>query len=1032
MELRKRFLGEVSRCGRIKLAAAIGCFGALVWGMTFLLAEGLWFQEVNYLEVFTTRLYSQIALAVIPFSISFSVLWSNLRLAQRHRWLQPLPGRDGSGPARFASPQENRLTFPGHMKLSGLLPITLLMGWAIGLILLHHGQLAVNDWQPNFNLYSTVPAVPVRFRPGVVWQIVQAWRTQVWQPVLIGGLSVGLLIYPRFLLKTIAVLVSFSFGLILSERWATILLALHPVPFNQTEPLFNQDISFYTFALPLWQLFEFWFLGLSLLALLFVSLIYLLSADSLSQGYFPGFAPPQQRHLLGLGGFLMLAIALSYWLDRYALLNSAQGVVYGATFTNVKVELPADTLLSLLSLLIAAVLFWRVIFWSRSRVPPVNQVDPAVKPRNRPVRRWLNRDVAATSPPAGLTFPPLLPLSFASYGLLVITLGWMLPPLIQQFMVQPNELQLEQPYIQRTIALTRNAFDLDKIKVETFNPQNTLTYAALQQNELTVSNIRLWDTRPLLETNRQLERIRLYYEFPDADIDRYSLPTPEGKTTQQQVLIAARELDYRAVPTAAQTWINQHLIYTHGYGFTMSPVNVAGEGGLPDYLVRGIEPVVVDPRVQGSIPIGKPRLYYGELTDTYVMTQTQVQELDYPSGSDNVYNVYDGWGGVAIGQAWQRLLFAKHLGDWRMLFTDDFTAQTKLLFRRNIKNRVSTIAPFLHYDSNPYLVVANTGNKTWEHSSPSALSSSVPASDQSYLYWIIDAYTTNDRYPYADPGGNSFNYVRNSVKVVIDAYHGAVNFYVADDRDPMIQSWQEIFPEMFQPLSAMPDALRVHIRYAPDLYRVQSDELMTYHMTDPIVFYNREDQWRAPTEIYGNQPQLVEPYYVIMNLPTTRNQEEFILLQPFTPVQRNNLISWLAGRSDGEEYGTMLLYTFPKQTLVYGPEQIEARINQDPIISQQISLWNRQGSSALQGNLLVIPIEQSLLYVEPLYLEAEQNRLPILARVIVAYGSRIVMAETLEEALEAVFQPPPSDNPIVRPVAEGTVSNGQSGETPAP
>ncbi len=431
-----------------------------------------------------------------------------------------------------------------------------------------------------------------------------------------------------------------------------------------------------------------------------------------------------------------------------------------------------------------------------------------------------------------------------------------------------------------------------------------------------------------------------------------------------------------------------------------------------DYLIQGIEPVIVDSQVSTTIPIGKPRIYYGELTNTHVMTQTQVKELDYPSGSDNVYNTYDGRGGVAIGSFWKRLLFAKHLRDWRMVLADNFTPQTHLLFRRRIADRVSAIAPFLRLDSDPYLVVVDTQGKTWERGSDR------PASlDQSYLYWVMDAYTVSDRYPYSDPQGNDFNYIRNSVKVVIDAYYGSVNFYVSDSQDLIIQSWQQIFPDMFQPLDQKPSALRQHIRYAQELYRVQTAQLMDYHMTDPIVFYNREDQWRAPNEIYGDRPQVVEPYFLITKLPTG-NSEEFILLRPFTPTQRNNLIAWMAARSDGEQYGKMLLYVFPKQELVFEPEQIEARINQDPLISERISLWNRQGSRAAQGNLLVIPIEQSLLYVEPLYLEAEQNQLPTLAQVIVAYGNRIAMTETLERSLKAVFQEPPADTTIISPLGQ--------------
>lgn len=551
---------------------------------------------------------------------------------------------------------------------------------------------------------------------------------------------------------------------------------------------------------------------------------------------------------------------------------------------------------------------------------------------------------------------------------------------------------------------------------------------------MTIRNIRLWDQRPLLETNRQLQQIRPYYRFPDADIDRYTLekdtpgvrsPSPSlppvESTERRQVLIAARELDYGSVPQEAQTWINRHLIYTHGYGFTVSPVNTVGAGGLPEYFVKNISGgstalTTSSQAIRDGIPIGNPRIYYGEITNNYVMTGTRVKELDYPSGSDNVYNSYDGRGGIGIGAMWQRWLFASYLKDWQMLLTRDFLPETKVLLRRNVKQRIEAIAPFLKYDSDPYLVVADANTDD----------------SKNYLYWIVDAYTTSDRYPYSDPasdacGGRShrINYIRNSVKVVIDAYHGTVNFYIADASDPIIATWQSIFPKLFKPLSAMPASLRSHIRYPVDFFKIQSERLMTYHMTDAQVFYNREDQWQIPNEIYGSEARPVEPYYLITSLPTepfvgaAATKEEFLLLLPYTPKQRTNLIAWLAARSDNKNYGRLLLYVFPKERLIYGPAQIEARINQDPVISQQISLWNRQGSRAIQGNLLVIPIEQSLLYVEPIYLEAAKNSLPTLVRVVVAYENRIIMAPTLEQALQGIFKSEVTpDSAIIRPFDE--------------
>ena len=751
--------------------------------------------------------------------------------------------------------------------------------------------------------------------------------------------------------------------------------AINPTSFGQLDPLFNQDISFYIFRLPVLELIEFWLSGLFLFTLVAVALVYLLAGKSLSQGRFVEFSESQQRHLYSLVGALLLTTSFGHWLSRYELLYSSQGVIYGASYTDVIVDLPVQTALSIITLCLVIVAFGRSFFG---------------RYRPRPQRI------------------PSLIILVGTY-LTVALIGETLAPMfVQQLIVQPNEFKRERPYIERSIAFSRDAFNLTDIQEESFQPQSNLTAEKLKENDLTVRNIRVWDTRPLLESNRQLQQIRLYYEFLDADVDRYTLTKSDGTTERRQVLISARELNYEQLEDTAQTWINRHLSYTHGYGFTMSPVNTAAVGGLPDYFIKDIAHVPSNDDVARSIPIGQPRIYFGELTNTYVMTGTQVPELDYPSAEDNVYTTYAGKGGIGLGQFWRRLLYAKHLGDWQMLFTNDFTAETKLLYRRNIQERVKQIAPFLQFDRDPYLVVADANAQ-------SASDTSNPINPEgNYLYWIIDAYTTSDRYPYSDPGGQPFNYIRNSVKVVVDAYNGSVSFYVADATDPIIQTWARLFPRLFQPLESMPPALTAHIRYPEDYSRVQSNQLLVYHMTDPRIFYNREDTWRAPNEIYANESQVVSPYYLIMKLPQ-EEEEEFVLLRPFTPSQRNNLIAWLASRSDGNQYGRMLLYRFPKQELVYGPEQIEARINQDPAISQRISLWNTQGSRANQGNLLVIPIEESLLYVEPLYLEAEQNRLPILARVIVAYRNRIAMGETLDQSLNAIFSPKqPNDSTILR------------------
>ena len=971
--------------------------------LTFLLAEGLWFQDVGYLQVFWSRVWVQGGLGVTVFALSLAVLWGNLAIARRQ-------AQEGS-----ELRQDSRL---GGLRLRSLLPLAIGLSLLVAVMVVYHGQIAITHWRPSFGLYNDATQVPRQFRLQAIGQVGAQLVQQPWLLGLVVGMGLGLLIFFQVLLWAIALLMSLGFALVLSDHWTTFLLATNPTSFNRVDPLFGLDIAFYACRLPLWELLTYWVVGLFTLSFISACLVYLLSNHSLSDGKFLGFSRRQRQHLCGLGGWLLLAIALSYWLDRYELLYSTTGVAYGAGYTNATVNVPLYSGLSVAALILSLLLLRRSLGAGEKRRGAASQTIPMVG-NQQELDRWRYRNVSASSfanaaetstrsgsplrsPHSSAHVPNPFPPLLLYLGVAAIA-TYLLPTAVQGFIVQPNELALERPYLERTLAMTREGFDLEKIQVDVFDPQTNLTAETLRENALTIDNIRLWDTRPLLETNRQLQRIRPYYEFLGADIDRYVLPTTQGTLGQRQVLIAARELDYSSVPAEAQTWVNEHLIYTHGYGFTLSPVNTAVEGGLPDYFVQGIEQAVSDPRVRQTIPIGQPRIYFGELTNTYVMVKTQVRELDYPSGGDNVYNTYDGQSGIGIGAYWRRLTFAKHLRDWRMLFSEELTSQSRLLFRRNVASRVRAIAPFLQFDADPYLVVADVGQgfgragSDAQDQSPSA-APTLP----NYLYWVIDGYTTSDRYPYSDPDGNGFNYIRNSVKVVVDASNGAVQFFVADERDPLIQSWSRVFPGLLQPLEAMPLALRNHIRYPQDFYRVQADQLMTYHMTDPQVFYNREDEWRAPSEIYGDQTQLVNSYYVIMEL-TGNATEEFVLLQPFTPAQRNNLIGWLAARSDGSNYGKMLLYQFPKQELVFGTEQIEARINQDPIISQQISLWNRRNSRAIQGNLLVIPIERSLLYVEPLYLQAEQNKLPTLVRVIVAYGNRIVMAETLQQALDAIF-----------------------------
>ncbi|WP_186375805.1 UPF0182 family protein, partial [Hyella patelloides] len=867
-------------------------------------------------------------------------------------------------------------------RLPILLPIVLLGAFTLCFLIIYYSDLVLEIWQQREGLDLTFKGLKY-----LVNQDGSAIFSRYWFILSFVIITIGLTLFKtEFALNAIAIIISVLLSLIIAGNWIQILAYLQPTSFNYADPQFGNDISFYIFDLPVFNLISLWFIGLLNSSLVIVFLKYLLSGNSLSEGRFPGFSPFQVRHLFALSGIGMLGMALHHWLNRYQILYSPQGVVYGAGFTDVKLKLPIETILSILALAIA---LWLLIssFSQKSQ---------------------LTKELLQKKPQQKITKTVVILLPMIFYLSFLIT-GNISSNLVQRFRVQPNELSAERPYLSRNIAITRKAFNLDEIEAKTFIPEGELTATDIANNNSTIENIRLWDTRPILETNRQLQQIRLYYEFFDADIDRYIFKDNQKKD-KQQVIISARELDYNAVPERAKTWVNQHLVYTHGYGFTLSPVNKLDQGGLPFYYVKDIGTAtpetgsltVSSQKVRDSIPLENPRIYYGELTNNYIMTSTKARELDYPSGEENVYNTYDGKGGIGLKSYGLRLLFAQYLKDWQMLFTRNFTPDTKLLLRRNITQRIHKIAGWLRYDRDPYLVVADT--------------STPEAKKDHHLYWIIDAYTVSERYPYSDPGNDSFNYIRNSVKVVVDAYNGDVNFYIADSDDPIIKTWNKVFPDLLKPLAEMPVSLQNNIRYPEDLFSIQSERLLTYHMTDPQVFYNREDQWQIPKEIYGTEPQPVKPYYLIMRLPTA-TAEEFILLHPYTPTSRPNLIAWLAARSDGDNYGKLLLYKFPKQKLIYGPNQIEALINQDPVISQQISLWNREGSRAIQGNLLIIPIEQSLLYVEPLYIEAEQNSLPALARVIVVYENQIVMAEDLDTAISAIFKPEnSSDSTIIRPV----------------
>ncbi|MFH1638997.1 MAG: UPF0182 family protein [Chloroflexota bacterium] len=541
------------------------------------------------------------------------------------------------------------------------------------------------------------------------------------------------------------------------------------------------------------------------------------------------------------------------------------------------------------------------------------------------------------------------------------------PYAIQRFQVEPNELVTERPYIEYNIEFTRKAFALDRIEEESFPADEIPSPEDITQNQGTINNIRLWDPRPLKDTYNQIQSIRLYYDFNDVDIDRYLIDDQ-----YRQVMLSARELSAEKLASEAQTWVNRKLQFTHGYGIAMSPVNEIGAQGLPVLLVKDIPPA-------GSLTIEKPQIYFGEKTNDYVLVNTDTQEFDYPMGTENVYGYYEGNGGVILNSFIRRLVYAWHFGDFNLLISNEMTPQSRVIYNRNIQVRVKQLAPFLELDADPY-VVAIEGR----------------------LYWIQDAYTTTNRYPYSEPFGHRLNYIRNSVKAVIDAYDGGVTFYVTDPEDALIQTYQSIFPGLFVPAEEMPESVRIHMRYPEDMFNIQSSVYQSYHMRDARVFYNKEDLWTVPKEFYVDREQLLEPYYTIMRLPM-EEKEEFLLMLPFTPVNKNNTIGWLAARCDGDNYGKLLAYLFPKDKLVYGPSQIENRIQQDTVITEQFALWSRGGSRVIRGNLLLIPLATSKLYVEPVFLQADSGGLPELKRVIVAAGEKIAMRPTLEESLAVIF-----------------------------
>jgi len=765
----------------------------------------------------------------------------------------------------------------------------------------------------------------------------------------------------RFIIWAVAIILGLLIALGETGRWDLILRFIYQAPYGRSDPLFDKDIGFYLFSLPVYVAIKNLLLWILVLATLMAGSIYFLH-DDISLDTQPwSVSSAAIAHGSALLGLFFAIKAWAYALDRYLLVYNDNGVVVGAGYTDVHVELPALWLLIVLAVVAAVGAFANV--------------------RLRTVRLG----VAA----ALLVFGGSLLFSEA------------VPALFQRFYVRPNELQLEMPYIQRNIALTREAYNLGQITVKPFPAEQDLTFQSLQHDSGTVENIRLWDWRPLLDTYAQLQEIRTYYRFLDVDVDRYHLD--DG--SYQQVMLSPRELYPSLLSANAQTWVNLHLLFTHGAGVVMSPVTQKSAEGLPIFYLKDIPPVAT-----GGPPITEPRIYFGQSASGYVIVKGATPEFDYPKGNDNAYTRYDGADGIPIGGIAWRSLFAWYFGDVNILLSGYIASESKIMLHRNIRDRMETIAPFLQLDRDPYMAIS-----------------------EGRLYWIQDAYATSDWFPYAkpEPGSGDINYIRNSVKIVIDAYNGTVTFYVMDAAEPIIATYSRIFPSLFKPFAAMPPDLQTHVRYPEDLFYIQALQYRAYHMDAPEVFYNREDLWQfpreptAPDDINGGGETRMAPYYIMMRLPG-ETRTEFFLMLPMTPSQRENMIAWLAARSDLPEYGKLIVYEFPKEKLVYGPFQIEARINQNTEISQQISLWNQMGSRVIRGNLLVVPIGNSILYVSPLYLRAQSGQLPELKRVIAAYGERVVMEETLPAALAALFKE--SAPAAGLPAVAGSSPSGQADE----
>ena len=729
--------------------------------------------------------------------------------------------------------------------------------------------------------------------------------------------------------------------------WRQILLFINQVPFNHSDPIFDNDISFYFFTLPLIENIVSPMLFFSIAIIVLNAFVY---------GFYYRKIRKQPEQLFNKFGFFLviffLLMVVNYRIESLNLIYSTRGSVYGAGYTDIMVGLNFYYLKMAASLASAFFVFWGLKKQSlkKAMIGPILLI--------------------------GITF-----------------LGGLAEAGVQNFIVSPNELSKEEPYIARSIEYTQKAYKLDQVERQDFPALWNLSISDIEESAGTIKNIRINDFRPTQTIYNQLQSIRLYYQFTNISIDRYNL---DGE--QRQVFLSAREMDHSRLPDQAKNWINQHLKFTHGYGAAVSPVNEITAQGQPQLIVKNIPPETGFKELE----ITTPEIYFGNLTKDYIIINTSEKEFNYPMENDNAETVYSGDAGISLNLV-NRIAFSIDNKTPKILISGAINSDSKIIINRNISERVQKIAPFLKYESDPYLVI-NEGK----------------------LYWVIDGYTTSSRFPYSQPvssGAYQYNYIRNSVKVIIDAYHGTTDFYIYDDQDPIIMTYSKAYPSLFKSADEMPEGIKKHMKYPVELFDVQSSIFSIYHMDNPRTFFNREDAWSIATEKYQRDLVPVRPYYINMTLPGN-DQVEFVLVQPYTAFQKNNMVSWFAARNDGDNYGKLVVYTFPKQRLIYGPMQIESRIDQDAVISSQLTLWERQGSSVVRGNLMVIPVKDSLLYVEPLYLQSDNaNALPEVKMIILAYGDEIVMEPTLEAGLRRLFgyetKAPDNDKDSATPVVPG-------------